>query len=172
VQVAEPRAARLIDVPSYDAVDLALLTALADDPRATTVALAERLRLSRNTVHARLARLEAAGAFLDFDRRINPQFLGHPLVAFLEVEVRQKELRRIVEALAEIPEVVQAFGRSGTADLRVQVVCRDTDHLFRIDAAILAIDGVERTETSLSMGELIPYRLRPLIEQARRGLPR
>ncbi len=63
---------------------------------------------------------------------------------------------------------MQAFGRSGTADLRVTVACRDTDHLFRIDAAILAIDGVERTETSLSMGELIPYRLRPLIEQQRR----
>ncbi|MCK9792785.1 Lrp/AsnC family transcriptional regulator [Isoptericola sp. 4D.3] len=155
---------------SYDAVDLSLLTALTDDPRATIAALAERLRLSRNTVHARMARLEESGAFLDFDRRINPQFLGHPLTAFLEVEVRQKELGRIVDALVEIPEVVQAFGRSGTADLRVQVVCRDTDHLFRIDAAILAIDGVERTETSLSMGELIPYRIRPLIETARHTL--
>ncbi|MDF2848247.1 MAG: Lrp/AsnC family transcriptional regulator, partial [Oerskovia sp.] len=50
------------------------------------------------------------------------------------------------------------------------VACRTTDHLFRIDAAILAIDGVERTETSLSMGELIPYRVRPLIERARKTL--
>jgi hypothetical protein len=35
--------------------------------------------------------------------------------------------------------------------------------LFRIDEQILAIDGVERTETSLAMGELIPYRLAPLL---------
>lgn len=153
---------------SYDDVDLSLLTALADDPRATIAALAERLRLSRNTVHARLTRLEESGAFLDFDRRINPAALGHPLTAFLEVTVRQRELPAIVDRLAEIPEVVQAYGHSGAADLRVHVVCRDTDHLFRIDAAILAIDGVERTETSLSMGELIPYRIRPLIEDARR----
>ncbi|MEU2202291.1 Lrp/AsnC family transcriptional regulator [Isoptericola sp. NPDC019482] len=155
---------------SYDAVDLSLLTALADDPRATIAALAERLRLSRNTVHARLTRLEESGAFLDFDRRINPAALGHPLTAFLEVTVRQRELPAIVDRLAEIPEVVQAYGHSGAADLRVHVVCRDTDHLFRIDAAILAIDGVERTETSLSMGELIPYRIRPLIEAARHQL--
>lgn len=153
---------------SYDAVDLRILTALADDPRATIAALAERLRLSRNTVHARMARLEESGAFLDFDRRINPQYLGHPLAAFIEVTVRQQQLARIVEDLARIPEVVQAYGHSGAADLRVHVVCRDTDHLFRIDAAILAVDGVERTETSLSMGELIPYRIRPLIEQAQR----
>ncbi|SKC46119.1 Lrp/AsnC family transcriptional regulator [Krasilnikoviella flava] len=155
---------------SYDAVDLSLLTALAEDPRATIAALAERLRLSRNTVHARLTRLEESGAFLAFDRRINPAALGHPLTAFLEVTVRQRELPAIVDRLAEIPEVVQAYGHSGAADLRVHVVCRDTDHLFRIDAAILAIDGVERTETSLSMGELIPYRIQPLIEAARRNL--
>lgn len=155
---------------SYDAVDLSLLTALADDPRATIAALAEHLRLSRNTVHARLTRLEESGAFLDFDRRINPAALGHPLTAFLEVTVRQRELPAIVDRLTEIPEVVQAYGHSGAADLRVHVVCRDTDHLFRIDAAILAIDGVERTETSLSMGELIPYRIRPLIDEARRTL--
>lgn len=155
---------------SYDAVDLSLLTALADDPRATIAALAERLRLSRNTVHARLARLEESGAFLAFDRRVNPAALGHPLTAFLEVTVRQRELPTIVDRLAQIPEVVQAYGHSGAADLRVHVVCRDTDHLFRIDAAILAIDGVERTETSLSMGELIPYRIRPLIDEARRSL--
>ncbi|ACZ31114.1 transcriptional regulator, AsnC family [Xylanimonas cellulosilytica DSM 15894] len=155
---------------SYDAVDLAILAALADDPRATVAALAQALRMSRNTIHARLVQLEKAGAFLDFDRCVDPHYLGHSLTAFLEVEVRQKELARIVAELRQIPEVVQAFGRSGTADLRVQLVCRDTDHLFRIDAAILAIDGVERTETSLAMGELIPYRLRPLMEKARREL--
>ncbi|WP_425953873.1 Lrp/AsnC family transcriptional regulator [Xylanimonas sp. McL0601] len=155
---------------SYDAVDLAILAALADDPRATVAALAESLHMSRNTIHARLGQLEAAGAFLDFDRCLNPQFLGHPLTAFLEVEVRQKDLARIVQEVGRIPEVVQVYGRSGTADLRVQVVCKDTDHLFRIDAAILEIDGVDRTETSLAMGELIPYRLRPLIEKVRRAL--
>jgi DNA-binding Lrp family transcriptional regulator len=155
-------------VPHYDGVDLALLTALADDPRATTVALAQRLNVSRNTVHARLERLEKAGALLTFDRRIDPHYLGHPLAAFIEVTVRQQLLARIVADLARIPEVVQAYGHSGAADLRVHVVCRDTDHLFRIDAAILAVDGVERTETSLSMGELIPYRIQPLIEKVRR----
>jgi len=51
-------------VRSYDAVDLDLLVALAKDPRGTIVALAERLRLSRNTVHARMAHLEEAAAYL------------------------------------------------------------------------------------------------------------
>ena len=49
-----------------DHADLALLGALADDPRATVVALAERLSLSRNTVQARMAKLEKAGVFLSY----------------------------------------------------------------------------------------------------------
>ncbi|GAA2039218.1 Lrp/AsnC family transcriptional regulator [Agromyces tropicus] len=149
----------------YDPVDRALLIALATDPRATVVALAERLGMSRNTVQARMARLEAAGAFLSFERSIDPTPLGYPLEAFVAVHARQKVLADVVEALTGIPEVIQAHGLSGQVDLLVRVVCRDAHDLFRIDESILAIEGVERTETSLAMGELIPYRLGPLLER-------
>jgi DNA-binding Lrp family transcriptional regulator len=150
----------------YDGVDLALLRALAEDPRGSYVALADRLGLSRNTVQARVTQLEAEGAFLSFDRRIGTPGLGYPLTAYITVTVRQRELARIVERIAEIPEVVQAHGLSGEADLILLVMCRDTDDLFRVDALLIAIEGVERTETAMSMGELIPYRLQPLIEKA------
>ena len=149
----------------YDSVDRALLAALAADPRATVVALADRLALSRNTVQARMARLEASGAFLSFERSIDPVPLGYPLEAFISVHVRQKQLAEVVDQIALIPEVIQAHGLSGTVDLLVRVVCRDAHDLFRIDGVILAIDGVERTETSLAMGELIPYRLAPLLDK-------
>jgi DNA-binding Lrp family transcriptional regulator len=149
--------------PAYDAIDLALLAALTEDPRGSYVALAERLGLSRNTVQAHMTQLEASGAFLPFDRRINPEPLGFLLTASIAVSVRQKELAQIVAQIAEIPEVLQAHGMSGPNDLVVWVVCVDAHDLFRIDAEILAIDGVERTETSLSMGELIPYRIGPLL---------
>jgi DNA-binding Lrp family transcriptional regulator len=149
----------------YDQVDRALLSALSADPRATVVALADRLGLSRNTVQARMSRLEASGAFLSFERSIDPAPIGYPLEAFVSVHVRQKRLTEVVEEIARIPEVIQAHGLSGQIDLLVRVVCRDAHDLFRIDGEILAIDGVERTETSLAMGELIPYRLAPLLER-------
>ncbi|UOE44724.1 Lrp/AsnC family transcriptional regulator [Agromyces larvae] len=148
-----------------DRIDRDLLAALADDHRATVVALADRLGLSRNTVQARLARLEASGAFLPFDRSIDPGALGFPLEAFVSVHLQQKQLGTVIERIAGIPEVVQAHGLSGAVDLLVRVACRDVHDLFRIDGEILAIEGVERTETSLAMGELIPYRLGPLLER-------
>lgn len=151
-----------------DRTDLELLSALSTDPRATVVALAERLGLSRNTVQARMARLDRSGVFLSFERAISASALGFPIEAFISVMVRQADLPRIRAELAGVPEVVQADGLSGQVDLLVRVACRDTQHLFDTDGRILSIDGVERTETSLIMGEVIGYRVAPLIELASR----
>ena len=80
--------------------------------------------------------------------------------------LQQKRLAEIVEQLRLIPEIVEAHGMSGQADLLVRVVCTDADDLFRIDGTILAVDGVERTATSLVMSELIPFRARQLLDRA------
>ena len=125
----------------------------------TQIALAEKLGLSRNTVQARMSRLEKSGVFLAFERTLSAEALGFPIEAFLQVTVRQAELPAIREALAQVPEVLQAHGLSGQVDLLVRVACRDTQHLFDTDARILSIEGVERTETSLVMGEVIGYRV-------------
>jgi DNA-binding Lrp family transcriptional regulator len=156
-------------VRDLDAVDLRLLLALAENPRATTVALAESLSLSRNTVQARMAALGRAGAFLDYDRCIDPVVAGYPLVAFTTLHVHQQQLGSIVEELATIPEIVQAHGISGAADLLVKLVCRSAEDLFRVNARMLAVPGVERAETAMGISEVIPYRITPLLQQVLEG---
>lgn len=151
---------------SLDHVDLQLLEALADDHRATVVALADRLRMSRNTVQARMAKLERTGVFRSYERAMSPAALGYTIEAMIQLTVRQADLPRITAELAEIPEVLQVDGISGAIDLLARVAARDTQHLFAIDARILGIDGVERTETSLVMGEVIGFRVRPLLASA------
>lgn len=79
-------------MPGLDRIDLELLAALADDPRTTIVALAENLGLSRNTIQARMARLEQSGIFLSYERSFSTDVLGFPLQAFVSIGVRQTEL--------------------------------------------------------------------------------
>ncbi|GAA5153793.1 Lrp/AsnC family transcriptional regulator [Microbacterium pseudoresistens] len=153
---------------ALDRTDLDLLDALASEPRATVVALAEKLGLSRNTVQARMTRLEQTGVFLPYERAFSPAVLGFPLQAFVNIGLRQTELPRIISELARVPEVVQAHGLSGSVDILARVACRDARHLFDTDARILSIEGVERTETSLAMGEVIPFRVAGLMGLARR----
>ncbi|WP_156759459.1 Lrp/AsnC family transcriptional regulator [Microbacterium karelineae] len=156
---------------TLDHVDLELISALAADPRATVVALAEKLRMSRNTVQARMSRLDQAGVFQSFERSISPSALGFPLQAFISIGVDQTRLPSIVEELRRVPEILQVHGVSGQVDFIALVACRDARHLFDVDARILAIGGIERSETRLVMSESIPYRVSGLMEIAR-GEPR
>lgn len=148
-----------------DPVDARLLLALAEEPRATTVALAERIGLSRNTVQSRLTTLEERGALDSFERRVDPAALGYPLTAFVTTQVTQRGLDEVGAALAEIPEVLQVLGLSGQTDLLVHVVATDADDLYRIAGKILAIPWVERTNTALVMREMVDYRIRPLLDR-------
>lgn len=167
-RLAAPDRASLRSMHVVDATDARILRALAKDPRRTVVALAQELGLSRNTVQARLARLETGNAFLTFDRRINPTSLGYPLLAFITVHVQQRKLAEITGHIAEIPEVLEGHGLTGTADLLLRVVAVDAEDLFRINGKILAVDGVERTDTALAMGDLIPFRMDPLLAKGPR----
>ncbi|MFC4001232.1 Lrp/AsnC family transcriptional regulator [Prauserella oleivorans] len=149
-----------------DRVDVLLVRALSEQPRATALALAKLTGLSRNTVQTRLARLEQRGLLDSFERRISPKSLGYPLTAYVTTTVTQRKLDDVADALATIPEVLQVQGISGPTDLMVHVVARDADDLYRVAGRILAVPGVERTDTALVMRELVDYRITPLLEQA------
>ncbi|WP_319456991.1 MULTISPECIES: Lrp/AsnC family transcriptional regulator [unclassified Mycobacterium] len=146
-----------------DPIDARIFRALIAEPRASAVALADRTGLSRNTVQARLNRLDERDALDSFERCIDPATLGFPLRAFLFANVTQRRLSAIAADLNAIPEVLEVQGLSGATDLLIQAVARDADDLYRIAGQILEIDGIDRTTTSLVMRTLVDYRVTPLI---------
>ncbi|MGG5172122.1 Lrp/AsnC family transcriptional regulator [Pseudarthrobacter sp. J1738] len=154
---------------SLDGTDAKLLAALAEDPRRTVVALAQVTGISRNTVQARMSQLEKNKVFLNFERRINPAALGYTLSAFMSVHVQQRKLPSLAESLGSIPEILEAYPLSGSADLFLRVVAKDAEDLFRVNGKVLACEGVERTDTAIAMGELIPFRMLPLLEREETG---
>jgi DNA-binding Lrp family transcriptional regulator len=157
---------RLSNMPDVDGTDARLLLALAEDPRASVMSLSQRLGLARNTVQARLTRLEASGALAPLDRRIRPEALGYRLGAYITVQVMQRGLSEVSDALAHIPEVLEVTGLSGVADLLVQVAAKDADDLWRITEQVLAIPGVQRIDTALAMRRFVDHRIAPLLERA------
>jgi DNA-binding Lrp family transcriptional regulator len=157
---------RLSNVPEVDATDARLLLALAEDPRASVMALSQRLGLARNTVQARLSRLESNDVLAPLDRRVRPEALGYRLGAYVTATVVQRSLAEVSDALADIAEVIEVTGLSGVADLLVEVVARDADDLWRITEQLLAIPGVQRIDTALTMRRFVEHRLGPLLERA------
>jgi DNA-binding Lrp family transcriptional regulator len=155
----------MISMTRIDALDARIILALDDDPDATILALSRALGIARNTVHARLRRLAADGALKPFSQRVNLAALGYELVAFLSLSVSQTD-PGIVQGLLDVPEVISAHYTTGDADLLVQVVAKNTRDLYRITASILAIEGVNRTSTAISLIEPIPNRPHALLRAA------
>ncbi|PRY41163.1 DNA-binding Lrp family transcriptional regulator [Geodermatophilus tzadiensis] len=152
-----------------DATDARLLQALGADPRATVMALSQQLGLARNTVQARLARLEAGGLLAPFDSRVRPEALGYRLSAYVTVQVVQRGLEEVAAALAALPEVLEVTALSGAADLLVRVVAVDADDLWRLTEQVLALPGVQRTDTALALRRYVDHRMGPLLERAAGG---
>ncbi|MGO1399179.1 MAG: Lrp/AsnC family transcriptional regulator [Brevibacterium yomogidense] len=151
-----------------DALDAKILLALVADPRSTIAGLAHRLSVARNTVHARMNRLEEE-ALHPSDHRIDPAALGYPLRAYVLANLKQRRLDEVGEALSQVPEVLEVIGITGPGDTLIQVVARDADDLYRVAGRILAIRGVKRTRTLISMRTMVPYRPTPLLTRLRDG---
>ena len=129
------------------------------------LALAEQLGISRNTVQARLTKLEQSGALSAFASRLDPAALGYSMTVFITVRVTQRMLDKVGQSLAAIPEVIEVFGLSGNTDLLVRPVATDAEDLYLIAGQILATPGIERTDTALVMRRMVPHRLDPLLNR-------
>ena len=150
----------------FDGIDARILVALDDDPHASITHIAKAVGISRNTVHARLLRLENEGALESFSLRVSPESLGMPMVAFVSLTIRQHEEDAAVEGLRKIPEIVEVHFTTGDADLFARVVARDTQDLHRVMGLILKTPGVARSSTRISLGPAMQFRVRPLLERA------
>lgn len=153
---------------SLDAIDARILLARDSFPDASYIELGNRLGLSRNTIHARLKRLqqEALGSA---SAALAPSSLGRPLTAFVTLSVSQQSIDSVYAKITAIPEVVEAHTTTGEADLMLRVVARDTVDLHRITQSIQLAPGVQRSNTSIATTEVIPYRISSLLQEMAGG---
>lgn len=86
------------------------------------------------------------------------------MLSFIELHVDQRHLEEIAKKLAQIPEVLEAHGLTGSADILVRAAAANAEELFRVHGLLLNIEGVNRADSALSMAELVPYRTTKLIE--------
>jgi len=150
---------------NVDALDARILLARDADPRATTVALADQLGLARNTVQARLKRLEDDGQLREPSRRVAPAALGRPLLALITLSISQCVGQPTTQAILRIPEVVELLVTTGDGDLLARVVARDTGDLHRITNLLLDAPGVVRSNTTIVLQEVQPFSVRSLLER-------
>jgi len=155
-----------------DDLDLALLSALARDARQSQRALARQIEMSPPAVADRLARLERSGAIRGYRVDVDWAALGYPVVVYLAVTAGPgMDLSEIISAIRALPEAQDMSVVTGGLDLLVRLRVRDHEHLRELLLdEIFQINGVQRTETFLSLSDAEPenFTAAMLAQMARR----
>jgi Lrp/AsnC family transcriptional regulator for asnA, asnC and gidA len=117
--------------------------------------IAKTLNVSGGTVHVRMNKLEELGIVTGSSLVIDYTRLGYDITAFLGIYLDKSSLYDDVAAeLEKIPEIVAAYYTTGLYSIFIRLVCRDTNHLKEIlHDKIQKISGIQRTETSIILGE-------------------
>jgi DNA-binding Lrp family transcriptional regulator len=148
-----------------DDLDRTLVRLFTDEPRVGVLEASRRLGVARGPVQARLDRLLREGVIESWGPVLSPEALGHPVTAFLTLEIRQGSGHDAVATyLAEIPEVLEAFTITGAGDLLARVVARSNADLQRVIDRVVSYDGIVRSSTVIALATQIPYRVLPLME--------
>lgn len=155
-----------------DALDIALLRLLLEEPRAGMREYARILGVARGTVQSRLTRLERDGVIASHAPRIRPAGLGYPVLAWVNLQLAQGRLDEVADFVERMPEALEAHTiAGGEGDLMCRVVARDNAHLEEVIQQFIKLPGVVRTQTQIVLRERVGYRLLPLVAQAGKHLP-
>lgn len=145
-------------VPALDRMDRKILSALRADGRLTMSELAEKVGLSQSPCWTRVKRLEACGAIKGYVAVLDHKIIGVPNVVFVEVTLDrhdEKVLEQFGQALAEIPEIIEAHLVTGDYDYLVKVAGAGTEHYERfLRESLYRIPGIRHSRSTFALRSL------------------
>ncbi|HCZ36462.1 MAG TPA: transcriptional regulator AsnC [Cytophagales bacterium] len=145
-----------------DNTDLRILEILMQDAKRPYTEVAKRVNVSQGTVHVRMNKMEDAGILEKTTLKINYAKLGYDITAFIGIYLEKSALYEMVLAkLKSIPEITNIHYTTGNYSMFVRIHCRDTNHLKEVlHDKMQQVEGIERTETMISLEESLDRNLK------------
>lgn len=141
-----------------DQIDRKKLSALRSDGRLTISELSQKVGLSASPCWTRVKRLEASGVIEGYVAVLNHKAMGLPDIIFVEVTLDrhdEKVLERFGDALANIPEVIEAHLVTGDYDYLVKVTVGGTEDYERfLRESLYRIEGIRHSRSTFALRAL------------------
>ena len=148
-----------------DAIDRKILALLQEDGRLTITELATRIGLSVSPCHRRLRELERSGIIRGYRAVVDADAMGLTFQALVFVTMRQEDRETLLgfeEAVARIPNVVQAQRLFGDPDYLLRIVTADLAAYQQLeDDALAVLPGIQRLNSTLVMKQVVNDRPLP-----------
>lgn len=141
--------------PQIDELDKKILSLVSKNARIPYLEVARECNVSGAAIHQRIQRLIRMGVITGSEFIINPKSIGYSTCAYMGIYLQSAGLyNQVLKQLEQIPEIVECHYTTGEYSLFIKVVTRDNEHLKDIlSGSLQKIDGIERTETFISLEE-------------------
>lgn len=143
---------------SLDKIDRRILSELRLDGRLTVTQLAEKVGLSSSPCWTRLKRLESLNIIEGYTANINTKAIGINELFFIEITLERHDdeiLNQFSEALANMPEVIEAHLVTGDYDYLVKVAVKNSEHYERfLRKNLYKMKGVRHTRSIFALRPL------------------
>jgi Lrp/AsnC family leucine-responsive transcriptional regulator len=148
--------------------DRQILVLLQDNARISQADIARQVGLAPSAVLERLRKLESRGVVRQYVALLDPRVVDQRLLAFVAVRTTDRPgEQRAGEALAAIPEVLEAHHVAGEDCLLLKIRARNPEHLSQILRDRLGcVPGVNSTRTTIVLETIKESTHLPLADPA------
>ncbi|HMP94535.1 MAG TPA: Lrp/AsnC family transcriptional regulator [Phnomibacter sp.] len=150
-QGAQPAGAVVLDDR-----DLAILKLLQQNAHYTVRQIAAAINLSTTPVHDRIKRLEDLGVIKQYVTLLNAQLVNKGLKVICYVSLKQHSKQagaRFIEAILQMPEVVECYNISGEFDFMLKIVAQDMNSYYDFHVNRLGeIENIGHIQSVFVMG--------------------
>jgi DNA-binding Lrp family transcriptional regulator len=113
-----------------DTTDERIVALLVEDARRSASEIGRLVNLSPAAAKRRIDRLEELGVIRGYTAILDHHLLGQHIEAFTELRFAPgTQVDEIEKAVADLPELVEAFTLAGDPDALIRLRVRDVDHL-------------------------------------------
>ncbi len=140
-----------------DSLDRKILSVLVNNAKTPFLEVAKMCNVSGSAIHQRVNRLMQAGVITGAHFSIDPKKLGLQTLAYVGVYLENARVfNDVLQQIKQIPEIIQCHYTTGQYSMFIKVYARDNGHLKEVlSDKLLAIQGISRTETFMSLEVLI-----------------
>jgi len=139
-----------------DKIDLEIIKHLSSNAKISYTDLASKILVSPSTVHVRVKKLEDIGVIKNFTINIDYRKLGLSFTSYLGVFLdKAKSFDKVVASLRNIPQITVIDFTTGQFSVFCKVRAMDSSAARDVLKNVHSIEGIRRTETFISMEELL-----------------
>lgn len=139
-----------------DAIDKQILDFLVENTRMPFTEIAKQMDVSAGTIHVRVKKMEDAGIILGSSLILDYGKLDFHFTAYIGILLsKSNRTQEVIKELSTIPNVIEVSVISGKYNIFCKIRAKNTEDAKRVIYQIDDIQDVMRTESMISMEELL-----------------